>query len=338
MLRNVTRPAVSSLKLASTRGLASASPAKILVGLNVRADRHDGAEKALAHELALNSDLGSEDTEAIVARHRELAREAETAPVDAEAAEAHAKQWIALLDDLVSKSVSNEKLDGRDALDMQKFRETLEKYRQDSAVSGFFSSVAANKVDPISLIDPTAESQYEQVITGKAGQKALFVPSDAQVAEAEALADVPIPNKVDGEFEDHLINMVMKHGRKNAARRHFYQAVELAQVMLKEDPIPLLKQVFDDVAPVCVIKSTPVGARKVQYPVPITERQRRRIVWKWSIDNAEKRPNRSFSVRLGEEIASVIKSKGSSLMEKTLVIHNAAVTNRVHVDPSKPRR
>lgn len=325
-------------RLCARRGYASVSPAKILVGLNVRADRFDGDQKALAQELAVNSDLGEEDTDAIVAKYSERTKANAVQPVSAETAEAHARQWIALLDDLTTKSLAADKYEGKEALDMQKFRETLEKYRQESAVSGFFSEVALNKVDPMALIDPTAESQFEQVITGKDGKKALFVPTEEQVAEAEAVYAAPIPTKVDGEFEDHLINMIMKHGKKNQARRHFFQAVELAQVMLKADPLPLLKQVFDDVAPVCVIKSTPVGARKVQYPVPITERQRRRIVWKWSVDNAEKRPNRSFSVRLGEEIASVIKSKGSALMEKTLVIHNMAVANRVHVDPSRPRK
>lgn len=325
-------------RLSARRGYASVSPAKILVGLNVRADRFDGDQKALAQELAVNSDLGEEDTDAIVAKFTERTKVNAVKPVAPDTAEAHARQWIALLDDITHKSLATEKFQGKDALDMQKFRETLEKYRQEGAVSGFFSEVALNKIDPMALIDPTAESQFEQVITGKHGKKALFVPTEEQVAEAEALHTAPIPNKVDGEFEDHLINMIMKDGRKNQARRHFYQAVELAQVMLKADPLPLLKEVFDDVAPVCVIKSTPVGARKVQYPVPITERQRRRIVWKWSVDNAEKRPNRSFSVRLGEEIASVIKSKGSALMEKTLVIHNLAVANRVHADPSRPRR
>ncbi|AOW03780.1 ribosomal protein S7 domain-containing protein [Yarrowia lipolytica] len=325
-------------RFSARRGYASASPAKILVGLNVRADRFDGDQKALAQELAVNSDLGEEDTDAIAAKYTERIKANAVKPIAPETAEGHARQWIALLDDIKAKSMSTEKFEGKDALDMQKFRETLDKYRQESTVSGFFSDVSANKVDPMALIDPTSESQFEQVITGKNGKKALFVPTEEQVAEAEALKTAPIPNKVDGEFEAHLINMIMKHGRKNAARRHFYQAMELAQVMIKADPIPLLKQVFDDVAPVCVIKSTPVGARKVQYPVPITERQRRRIVWKWSVDNAEKRPNRSFSVRLGEEIASVIKSKGASLMEKTLVIHNLAVANRVHADPSRPRK
>lgn len=326
------------LRPAQTRGYASVSPAKILVGLNVRADRYDGDQKALVQELSVNSDLGEEDTDAIVAKFAERVKLNAAKKIAGETADGHARQWIALLDDLQSKSMGSEKFEGQDTLDMQKFREALVQYRQDDAVSAFFANVSANRVNPIQLIDPTAESKHELIITGKNGRKALFVPSDEQMAEAAAVNGLEIPEKVDGEFETHLINMVMKHGRKNAARRHFYQAVELAHVMLKEDPIPLLKKVFDDVAPVCVIKSTPVGARKVQYPVPITERQRRRIVWKWAVDNAEKRPNRSFSVRLGEEIASVIRSKGSALMEKTLVIHNAAVANRVHADPSRGRK
>lgn len=326
-------------RLSKARGYSTAvSPAKILVGLNVRADRFAGDQTALLQELAVNSDLGEEHTDAILSRFEERTKANAAYPVDGKAAEGHARQWIALLDDLQTKCTSTEKFQGQETLDLQMFREALDLYRQEDSLAGFFQNVSLHRVDPISLLDPTAESTYERVITGKDGKRAIYVPTDAQLAEAEALKNVAIPEKVDGEFETHLINMMMKHGRKNAARRHFYQACELAQVMVKADPIPLLKEIFDDVAPVCVIKSTPVGARKVQYPVPITERQRRRIVWKWSVENAEKRPNRSFSVRLGEEIASVIKSKGSSLKEKTLVIHNNAVANRVHVDPTRSRK
>ncbi|KAG5361366.1 37S ribosomal protein S7 [Yarrowia sp. C11] len=325
------RTTVAQARLTARRGYASASPAKILVGLNVRADRFDGDQKALVQELSVNSDLGEQDTDAIVAKYQQQTKTNAAKPIAQETAEGHARQWIALLDDIKAKSMSSEKFEGKDALDMQKFRETLEQYRQDGTVSGFFSEVAANKVNPMALIDPTSESQFEQVITGKNGKKALFVPTEEQVAEAQALADAPLPNKHESEFETHLINMIMRNGRKTTARKYFYQAVELAQVILKQDPIPLLKKVFDEVAPVCVTKAIPVGARKVHFPVPITERQRRRMAWMWSIDNANKRPNREFPVRLGEEIASVIKSNGSSLMEKTLVIHNLAVANRVHV-------
>lgn len=77
----------------------------------------------------------------------------------------------------------------------------------------------------------------------------------------------------------HLINMVMKSGKKTVAERIVYGAIEkVSEKLEKGDPIDLLLGALENVRPKLEVKSRRVGGATYQVPVEVSfDRQRRSL-------------------------------------------------------------
>lgn len=77
----------------------------------------------------------------------------------------------------------------------------------------------------------------------------------------------------------HLINMVMKNGKKTVAERIVYGAIErVSEKLEKGDPIDLLLGALENVRPKLEVKSRRVGGATYQVPVEVSfDRQRRSL-------------------------------------------------------------
>lgn len=157
-----------------------------------------------------------------------------------------------------------------------------------------------------------------------------FDPTPEQTQEWEALKEVPLPQRYDPILQ-HVTNMIMRHGKKQKAERLLSRALYLLFCNARKDPIEILKKSLDDLAPLMVVKTFSTGvAKKSVVPIPLSERQRHRIAWKWIVESANKRVSSDFAVRLGEELIAVYKGK-SSAYEKRDQMHKAAIANRAYI-------
>ena len=69
----------------------------------------------------------------------------------------------------------------------------------------------------------------------------------------------------------HLINMVMKNGKKTVAERIVYGAIErVSEKLEKGDPIDLLLGALENIRPKLEVKSRRVGGATYQVPVEVS--------------------------------------------------------------------
>ncbi|QPG74973.1 hypothetical protein FOA43_002312 [Brettanomyces nanus] len=157
-----------------------------------------------------------------------------------------------------------------------------------------------------------------------------FQPSEAQVDEVEALKGKPLPVHKD-EVLDLCVNLIMKGGKKDQARKYVNRALYLIYLQTRTNPVELLKKALDTAAPLVITKTVKTGfAKNYIVPVPLTARQRNRMAFLWILDSSDSRASNDFSVRLAEEIINVYKGN-SKILEKRVLSHKLAIANRSYL-------
>lgn len=158
-------------------------------------------------------------------------------------------------------------------------------------------------------------------------EEGKFQPTAEQALKKAQLQSAKIPAATDPTIK-YLTNIIMRHGRKARAQRIMSEALYLVQLKKRVDPVQLLKDTLEKMAPILRLRRyTDGGARAEMIPVPLNERQRLRHAWTWIVEASDKRQSKSFSVRLAEEI--IVASNGSGPgYEKKESVHKAGVAAR----------
>lgn len=215
-------------------------------------------------------------------------------------------------------------------LTMNKFRSTLASKSQslsDEEINEWLQTIRKARLN---LRQNGLDNSLLQEETIDINGKEEYVPTEEQIKEYEALKDLPLPPRKDPVLE-HVTNMIMRHGKKQVAERIISRALHLVYCQTRKDPVELLKKSLDEMAPLMVVKtfSTKV-AKSAVIPVPLNQRQRNRIAWKWIVEGANKRVSSDFAVRLGEELVAVSKGIGSGF-DKRDQIHKMAIAHRAYI-------
>lgn len=157
-----------------------------------------------------------------------------------------------------------------------------------------------------------------------------FQPSKAQIEEVEQVRSSPAPKQKD-EVLELAVNIIMKDGKKEAARKYLNRALYLLFLETRSNPVEKFKEALDIVAPVVVTKTVKTGfAKNYTVPVPLTERQRNRMALQWILKSSDSKASNDFSVRLCDEILHVLSGK-SALMDKRVLSHKLAIANRSYL-------
>lgn len=157
-----------------------------------------------------------------------------------------------------------------------------------------------------------------------------FQPDAQQVKSAQALKGKALPKQTD-EVLELAVNIIMKDGKKETARKHLNRALYLLFLETRENPVNKLKEALDLVAPIVVTKTVKTGfAKNFTVPVPLTQRQRNRMALLWILKSSDSKASNDFSVRLCDEILHVLSGK-SSLMDKRVLSHKLAIANRSYL-------
>ena len=175
--------------------------------------------------------------------------------------------------------------------------------------------------------DDTTEANLVQQALEAETQNRKFVPSEQQALKASQLQGVAVPVRTDPTIQ-YMTNIIMRHGRKARAQRVMSEALYLVHLQTRKDPVVLIKETLERMAPVLRLRRyTDGGARAEMIPVPLNERQRLRHAWTWIVDGSDKRPSKSFSVRLAEEILAASKGSGAGF-DKKESLHKAGIAAR----------
>ena len=126
----------------------------------------------------------------------------------------------------------------------------------------------------------------------------------------------------------HLINMVMKNGKKTVAERIVYGAIErVSEKLEKGDPIDLLLGALENVRPKLEVKSRRVGGATYQVPMEVNSRRATTLAIRWIVDFSRKRKEHTMKQRLAAEIMDAAENTGASV-KKREDLYKMAESNR----------
>jgi len=135
----------------------------------------------------------------------------------------------------------------------------------------------------------------------------------------------------DAKFGDVVLtkfmNSVMNDGKKSAAERIVYGALDRIENKAKTDPVPLFHQALENVMPALEVRSRRVGGATYQVPVEVRTDRRQALAIRWIITAARGRNENTMVERLSGELLDASNNRGSAV-KKREDTHRMAEANR----------
>jgi len=125
-----------------------------------------------------------------------------------------------------------------------------------------------------------------------------------------------------------LINKSMLNGKKMAAERMVYAALEEAAKKLNsEDPLEVFEKALKNVSPNFEVKSRRVGGANYQIPFPVQGHRQLHYAYSWMVQSARARKGMPYERRLAAEIVDAYNESGAAFKKKEDT-HKMAEANR----------
>jgi len=124
-----------------------------------------------------------------------------------------------------------------------------------------------------------------------------------------------------------FINMVMKSGKKAVAERILYDALDTITEKKGGDPLEVLDQALENVAPLVEVKSRRVGGATYQVPIEVRATRRQALAMRWLVDAARSRGEKSMNLKLAGELMDAAEQRGSAV-KKREDTHRMAEANK----------
>ena len=137
-------------------------------------------------------------------------------------------------------------------------------------------------------------------------------------AQAPVRTILPDP-KFHSDMLAKFMNVVMKDGKKSAAERIIYGAINrIAEKTGKQgqDAIEVLSAALDNVKPVVEVKSRRVGGATYQVPVEVRATRRQTLAMRWVIEAARARSEKSMAHRLAHELLDAAENRGAAVRKR----------------------
>jgi small subunit ribosomal protein S7 len=148
--------------------------------------------------------------------------------------------------------------------------------------------------------------------------------SRRRVAEKrEILPDPKYGDQVLAKF----INVVMRHGKKSAAEKIVYGALEQMGSRSKANPLDLFNKAMGNVKPVIEVKSRRVGGATYQIPVEVRPDRSIALAMRWLVDAAKVRNEKDMGLRLAGELLEAAENRGGAI-KKREDTHKMAEANK----------
>ena len=126
----------------------------------------------------------------------------------------------------------------------------------------------------------------------------------------------------------HLINVIMKSGKRTLAERIVYGAFEkVSEKLEKGDPVDLLLGALENARPRLEVKSRRVGGATYQVPVEISFERQESLALRWIVDAANGRKGIPMREAIASEIIDAYNNTGS-VVKKKEEMHKMAQANR----------
>jgi len=124
-----------------------------------------------------------------------------------------------------------------------------------------------------------------------------------------------------------IINKVLWKGKKGAARRIVYGALDIVERRTGGEPIQTLKRAVDNIRPSVEVRSRRVGGSSYQVPVEVRPRRAQTLSVRWLVEFARRRKESTMAERLANEILDAANRTGLAVKRREDV-HKMAESNK----------
>ena len=135
----------------------------------------------------------------------------------------------------------------------------------------------------------------------------------------------------DPKYKDLVItkfmNGLMIDGKKSAAERIVYGALDGIQSKTGNDPLATFHEAIENVKPTVEVRSRRVGGATYQVPVEVRTDRRQALAIRWLVENARKRSENTMVERLSGELLDAANNRGASV-KKREDTHKMAEANK----------
>jgi small subunit ribosomal protein S7 len=143
-------------------------------------------------------------------------------------------------------------------------------------------------------------------------------------AEVRRIEPDPVYRSV---LVSQVINKVLWRGKKGAARRIVYGALDIVERRTAGDPIQTLKKAVDNIRPQIEVRSRRVGGSSYQVPVEVRPRRAQTLSVRWLVEFARRRKEHTMAERLANEILDAANRTGAAVKRREDV-HKMAESNK----------
>jgi small subunit ribosomal protein S7 len=119
----------------------------------------------------------------------------------------------------------------------------------------------------------------------------------------------------------------MKAGKKRTAEGITYNALEILQKQVNQEPVPALEQAIKNATPLLEVKPRRVGGATYQVPVEVPQERGLFLALQWLLESARARKGKSMAERLAAELADAWQNQGTTI-KKREDTHKMAEANR----------
>ena len=133
--------------------------------------------------------------------------------------------------------------------------------------------------------------------------------------KAERRTVLPDPRYSD-QLVSKFVNSVMTSGKKSVAQKIVYHAFDVIEEKTGEPGIDVFKKAVNNVSPLVEVRSRRVGGATYQVPIEVRPDRRVALAFRWIIQYARSRGDKSMALRLAKELMSAANGEGGSIKKK----------------------
>ena len=136
----------------------------------------------------------------------------------------------------------------------------------------------------------------------------------------------------DGKYHStlvsHLVNVVMRSGKKSIAEGIVYGVIEKISVKNPDsNPLEILQRAVDNAKPRLEVKARRVGGATYQVPTEVSSDRQMALALRWLVRSANKRKGIATRDALTTEIMDAYQGQGS-VIKKRDEVHKTAQSNK----------
>ncbi|WP_372655080.1 30S ribosomal protein S7 [Halobacteriovorax sp.] len=112
------------------------------------------------------------------------------------------------------------------------------------------------------------------------------------------------------------VNSLMLQGKKSAAEKIFYGAMNIVEKKTGEEPLKVFKKALSNIKPAVEVKSRRIGGATYQIPVEVRPNRRQSLALRWLREYSKNRGGKTMMEKLADEIVDASQGRGGAVKKR----------------------